>query len=69
MVVAIAAPSTPYSGIGPKPKINMGSRIIFNPFDKIKVHIEIEASPVPLKIAFIKNNNMIVMLPPKRILV
>ena len=49
MVVAIAAPSTPNSGIGPKPKMNIGTTIMYKPFDKISVHMAIEALPAPLK--------------------
>ena len=65
----MAAPSTPYAGIGPNPKINIGSKIMFNPFERIKVHIAIDAFPAPLKIALIKNKNMMVKLPPNKICV
>ena len=63
-MVATAAPITPSSGKGPQPNIKNGSRIMFNPFDNISVHIAIEASPAPLKIALIKNNKSMVILPP-----
>ena len=63
--VATAAPITPSSGKGPHPNMKNGSKIIFKPFDNIKVHIAIEASPAPRKIAFIRKSNIIVTFPPR----
>ena len=60
----MAAPSIPSAGIGPKPKINNGSRIIFSPFAIISIRIEIAASPALLKIAFMMNRSIITKFPP-----
>ena len=62
-VVAMAAPVNPNAGIGPKPFMNSGQKIILQMLATHKLFIEIEGSPAPLKIPLIKNNNMITRLP------
>jgi len=64
VVVAIAAPfNYPFSGIGPKPNIKIGSKIIFSPLAIHNARIAMEASPAPRKIALIKKSRIILILP------
>ena len=64
MFVAIAAPSTPYAGTGPQPKISSGSSRMLRPFATHSTRIAIAASPAPRKIALITNSSRITTLPP-----
>ena len=60
ILVAIAAPSTPIAGIGPQPKMNMGSKIILIMFAIINAFIAMAALPAPLKMALIRKRNVTV---------
>ena len=64
MVVAIAAPSRPKAGIGPKPKIRIGSSTMLMPLATHSTRIAAAASPAPRKIALMVNSSMITALLP-----
>ncbi|MNI63682.1 hypothetical protein D3C73_1190700 [compost metagenome] len=64
MVVAIAAPVKPNAGIGPKPLMKTGQRIMLAIFAIHKLRRAMAAFPAPLKIPLIRNSKTIMMLPP-----
>jgi hypothetical protein len=64
MVVAIAAPSTPIAGMGPQPKIRIGSSTMFSALATHSTRIAAAASPAPRKIALMTNSSRITTLPP-----
>ena len=64
MTVAIAAPSTPSAGIGPSPKIRIGSSTMFRPLASHSTRIATAASPAPRKTALQTNSSMMTTLLP-----
>ena len=64
MTVAIAAPSTPSAGIGPNPKMRIGSSTMLRPLATHSTRIAAAASPAPRKIALHTKSNMMTMLLP-----
>ncbi len=64
MLVAMAAPVTPSSGKGPRPKMRQGSRMMFSVLAMISTRMEMAASPALLKTALMMNSSMIAVLPP-----
>jgi hypothetical protein len=64
MVVAMAAPSTPMAGTGPRPKIRIGSSTMLMPLATHSTRMALAASPAPRKIALITNSSRITTLPP-----
>ena len=64
MVVATAAPVTPISGNGPRPKIKHGSRTMLQPFAIHRERRATVASPAPRNAAFNRNRKMMLKLPP-----
>ena len=59
MTVPIAAPVTPSSGNGPRPKIRHGSSTTLTMFASQSERIATVASPAPRKTALIRNSSMI----------
>ena len=57
IVVAIAAPVTPSSGNGPRPKISSGPSTMLMTLASQSTRIAIAASPAPRKIALIRNSS------------
>ena len=64
MSVDTAAPVTPSAGMGPNPKIRIGSRIRLIRFEIQRMRIATAASPAPRNMALFKNNSTREMLPP-----
>ena len=57
----------PNAGMGPKPRINSGQRMMLQMFASHKLFIAIDASPAPRKIPLMRKSIMITRLAPKSI--
>jgi hypothetical protein len=64
MLVAIAAPSMPSAGTGPRPKIRIGSSTMLSALATHSTRIAAAASPAPRKMALMTNSSRITALPP-----
>jgi hypothetical protein len=64
MLVATAAPATPSSGNGPRPKMKHGPSTMLMPFASHSTRIACAALPAPRSTEFSRNSNSIVTEPP-----
>ena len=64
-VVPMAAPASPISGKGPRPKMRQGSSTMLTTFATHSDRMASEASPAPRKIALMRNSSRMVALPPR----
>ena len=67
IVVATAAPASPISGNGPRPKISSGSSTRLQAFAIQSERIAIAGSPAPRKIALMRKSRRTKTLPPNMI--